>query len=170
MSLKVVISECTARDLPEVAAVHVSSWQSAYKGLMPDEILTNLCVEKRFKNWQAVLKQSAGTLVIAIERHKVIGFLHVLDSKTSNSTSKLTSEITVLYVSPDHYRKSVGQKLIDACISHCKNKGILKINLWVLSKNLNAIAFYRKNQFQPSGRTETHNPTGLAETEFVKAL
>ena len=46
------IIEATWDDLPEVARVHVQSWQEAYAGLLPQDYLDNLSVEARLHRWR----------------------------------------------------------------------------------------------------------------------
>jgi hypothetical protein len=59
----------TARmqDVPEIAAVHVRSWQAAYRGLLPQAYLDGLDPGQRTGQWEQVLSgagwSDGGTLV-----------------------------------------------------------------------------------------------------------
>jgi hypothetical protein len=39
------------RDAAGIAAVHVASWQEAYRGLLPQEYLESLSVRDRIETW-----------------------------------------------------------------------------------------------------------------------
>jgi hypothetical protein len=51
--------EATYSDIPAIARVHVDTWRSAYSGIVPDEVLTDLSYEKRENAWQSVFEQAA---------------------------------------------------------------------------------------------------------------
>ena len=44
-------------DARALAEIHVNSWQEAYKGIIPDEVLKNITVEKREKYFTKVLTE-----------------------------------------------------------------------------------------------------------------
>ena len=41
------VQRATLDDVPDVARIHVRSWQRAYRGQMPDSVLDSLDVEQR---------------------------------------------------------------------------------------------------------------------------
>jgi len=41
-----IIREATHNDIPALAKVHVDTWRTAYRGIMPDEYLANLSYEQ----------------------------------------------------------------------------------------------------------------------------
>jgi len=46
-----MIRSATASDAPAIGHVHVESWRSTYRGLMPDAVLVNLSAEQRATFW-----------------------------------------------------------------------------------------------------------------------
>ena len=50
-----MIRPATVDDAAAVAHVHVSSWRSTYRGLMPDAVLDSLSVERRAEFWREVI-------------------------------------------------------------------------------------------------------------------
>src|SRR5580700_11026321 len=42
-------------DAPKIARVHVASWLETYKGILPDEMLAALSVERRTHAWELML-------------------------------------------------------------------------------------------------------------------
>ena len=57
-----------------------------------------------------------------------------------------------LYVHPQHQRKGIGRRLLEASVSACPE--VKKLQLEVEEQNQKALAFYRKNGFTETGRKE----------------
>jgi hypothetical protein len=48
------IREATMADVAAIASVHVESWRTTYKGLLPDDYLANLTYAQREPRWRAI--------------------------------------------------------------------------------------------------------------------
>lgn len=57
-SRPVELRVATVEDANAVATVHVRSWQSAYRGLIPDAYLDALSVERRTAVWRRILTET----------------------------------------------------------------------------------------------------------------
>ena len=44
-------------DAHPIAHVHVATWQTAYKGQLPDEMLQNLDVDRRRQGWEQIIER-----------------------------------------------------------------------------------------------------------------
>lgn len=53
----VKIRTAELKDAPLIAAVHVKTWQYAYKGQVPDSYLEGLSIKKRTEVWKKTLKK-----------------------------------------------------------------------------------------------------------------
>lgn len=78
-------------------------------------------------------------LFVVNENKFPVAFMGILDDK-----------IEMLFVSPDYFRKGIGQRLIRLAIDEYKIRYI-DVN----EQNPNALAFYKKMGFQVFERTET---------------
>jgi hypothetical protein len=58
----------TAADAAPLAAVHIRSWQWAYRGLMPDHVLAGLDIEQRTERWTTTLTDLHDTAVLLAVR------------------------------------------------------------------------------------------------------
>lgn len=56
----VIIRPARPGDENGIARVHVESWRSTYKGIVPDEVLAGLSQERRARHWKTVLESQAG--------------------------------------------------------------------------------------------------------------
>lgn len=45
------IRRANLSDASAIAGVHAASWQETYPGIVPDDFLKNLSVERRFVQW-----------------------------------------------------------------------------------------------------------------------
>ena len=63
-----LIRDATLSDAPGIARVHVDSWRTTYKGLIPDHIIANRSYEYRERLWtQFLTEQQAETFVYVAE-------------------------------------------------------------------------------------------------------
>ena len=65
-------------DLEAIAALHVSSWQSAYRGILPDPILDQLSAEKRVDDWCRWFAVPEAHTYVAFQQHRLVGFARVV--------------------------------------------------------------------------------------------
>ncbi len=49
------IRRATLKDAEAIARVHILSWQESYRGIVADDVLDNLSVERRLGQWQRTL-------------------------------------------------------------------------------------------------------------------
>ena len=69
-----IIREPTKSDARDLAEVHVRSWQAAYKGQLPDEILDNLSVDQREQQWHLTLNSPSNKVaepLAGVERREI---------------------------------------------------------------------------------------------------
>lgn len=82
-------------DAAAIAEIHVRSWQAAYRGVLPDELLDDLSVSERETSWRALL--SAGedrqlTLVAEREGGDLLGFCSVTMPSRDEEADERTAE------------------------------------------------------------------------------
>jgi hypothetical protein len=75
---EIIIRPARVEDAPGIARVHVDSWRTAYKGILPDEALANLSYEQREHLWAETLghpeRKSFG-FVAEDEQGQIVGFV-----------------------------------------------------------------------------------------------
>ena len=132
----------TAEEVRGKAFVHWRSWHEAYPGLVSQDYLDRLtlekCEEMAFR-WQ-------GNIIVAKEGDRVVGFVGYGDR---GEAAPEIGEIFALYVLSEYYGKGVGLRLMQAGLEQLKDYP--QISLWVLKNNRRAIRFYEKCGFVPDG-------------------
>ena len=130
------------------AYVHWKAWHEAYPGIISQEYLSGLTLEKCEKmafSWP-------DNIMVAKENGRVIGFVGYGDR---GEEAPGVGEIFALYVLADYYGKGIGRRLMDAGLEQIKRYP--QVCLWVLKENARAIRFYEKCGFLPDG-TEMISP------------
>jgi L-amino acid N-acyltransferase YncA len=128
------------RDAAAIAHVHVQSWLTTYKGIVPQKYLAALNEAERVPLWQDWLARETSVFVAEIEG-QVIGFagggairqpLHAYDS-----------ELYTIYLLQDAQGRGVGKALLGAVANALLQKGHKSMIVWVLAQNP-AVRFYAK--------------------------
>ena len=83
------IREAKVADALEIARVHVDSWRSTYAGMMPQDYLDQLDVEKRAHRWVEILSsgEPKEANLVAVIGGKVAGFTSIGPSRSPSLAS-----------------------------------------------------------------------------------
>ena len=128
-------------DAAQLALVHVRSWQSAYRGLVPQEYLDGLDPALRLVRWERILTQLdpvSGGVLVAEDGSRLQGFVGYGPSRDADTNPRETGEITVLYLLPEVWGQGIGRQLMTAAVSGLTAAGYDQAVLWVLDSNARA--------------------------------
>jgi ribosomal protein S18 acetylase RimI-like enzyme len=154
-------------DAAAIAGVHVRTWQVAYRGLMPDEVLDGLSVEQREEIWRrAMTGEKSPAVYVAVERSAVVGFCAVAAPSRDDDADDGVAELTAIYVDPDVWRAGVGRALMDAALTDLRADDWRWVTLWVLAENQHARAFYARFGLDPDGAEMTDEGSGETEVRL----
>ncbi|HCK33092.1 MAG: GNAT family N-acetyltransferase [Micavibrio sp.] len=131
-------------DAQGIAAVHVRSWQIAYKGLINQDYLDSLDIEARAVSWQESLSNPNNPCItlIALENNKVVGFLTIGPSRNDVFTDDV--ELYAIYIDPDYFGKGLGSGLFKKCHARILKHGTSGMFVNVLTDNLRGRDFYER--------------------------
>lgn len=159
-------------DARGIAVVHVRSWQAAYRGLMPQQVLDSLSVAEREANWERILSETArGSRTLVVERIGTIaGWASFGAARDADAIA--TGELWGIYVHPRSWSLGIGRLLIDAVEEELRADGHDRAYLWVLEGNERASSFYERTGWAPDGGTKIERRPGLTlrERRHVKHL
>lgn len=151
------LRRATSADARAIALVHITSWQSAYRGLLPDAFLDGLDVEKRASLYCFDGPEDPATW-IAVEGFVAVSACRDVDANDAG-------EIHALYVAPDYWRSGAGTLLLNKGESVLAEMGFVEASLWVLEANERARRFYEAVGWRPEERTNMLNLAGIDVTE-----
>ena len=132
-------------DAAAVAAIHIHTWQSAYKGIIADDYLQNLSTLQRESSWNRRLSQKGVTTLVAEEDRRVAGFIAGGPNRDNNDDTTI-AEVYAIYVEPTYSNRGIGSSLLREMLHCLQQRGFTEAFLWVLLENASARAFYEKQQ------------------------
>jgi ribosomal protein S18 acetylase RimI-like enzyme len=162
--------EAHPEDAEGMATVHVRSWRTAYRGLVPDEFLDGLSVSDRAASWRQQLVGGSGeqhTFVVDADG-AVVGFASAGPSRDPFANPG-TGEVYAIYVDPDAWGRGIGSTLLVRSTEHLRARGYTSATLWVLSTNEMGRRFYERHGWKLEGARQTY-PIGGVELEEIRYL
>lgn len=171
----VVVRPATPTDVRAIADIHVSSWQVAYRGQVPDAFLDGLSVDRRSSAWTDILDSTAwpstGAFVAEDDDGTIVGFAHISPSRDDDAGADV-GEVTSIYVSPKAWRRGVGRMLLNAACTSFRSAGFTRATLWVLDTNDRARRFYERMGWQADGcvKVDARGDFSLTELRYASPL
>lgn len=123
-------------DAPEIGRVHVDSWRTTYKNIVPDDALANLSYAQREQNARQRLSNSAAriyTYVAEDEQGQIVGF--VGGGLNRETTSVYKSELYAIYTLQEVQGHGVGKRLTRALVERLVQDELYSMLVWVLADN-----------------------------------
>ncbi len=129
------IREAVPADTPAIARVHVDSWRTTYRGIVPDDYLRTLSYEDREALWTRVLAATDSQVVFVAtdERGEVIGFANGGPERSRGPV--YTGEIYAIYLLDAYHGQGVGRRLMGAVAGWLADKGLTALLVWVAADN-----------------------------------
>jgi ribosomal protein S18 acetylase RimI-like enzyme len=150
--------------------IHSQSWKAAYKGIIPDEILSSITTERRQKYFEKALTEGWEEDAIIYIDNKAVGLICIGKCRDTDKDD-FYGEIWGIYLLPEYFSMGIGSKLINWGLDELRKRNYDKVTLWVLENNSNARIFYEKIGFQHDGTVKeiTIGKT-LNEYRYVKVI
>lgn len=135
-----MIRAITLNDLATVQQIAKISWNSTYKGIIPDNI-QELFLEKAYSNTMLAKRMEKTIFLLAEFEGKPIGFANFTYVDEDGD-----AELTAIYVLPEYQQIGYGKKLLHAGLNEMPTGRQLFV--YVESKNDGARAFYERFGFE----------------------
>lgn len=160
--MEILVRLATPEDAASLARVEVTSWQAAYRGLMPDAFLAGLSAVEKREGWRRNLlkHRTSGRkrVLAAVAENEIIGFTRVGSVWDEGQVGL----VYLLYVLPAYWGRGVGTVLMNAAMDELRDLGVKEAVLWVLCRNVRARRFYERLGWRPDGRTNSEDYGGVA--------
>lgn len=138
-----VIREAATGDAVGIARVQVTTWRTAYAGLVPDRVLDALSVPASASRWESHIAEATARVWVAERSRDVVGFLSGGPGRDDDLPPG-TGEVYAVYVLPGSQRGGLGRGLLGAATAWFREQGHTHAALWVLTGNAPARAFYAR--------------------------
>ncbi len=128
------IRKATIQDAPAIAKVHVDSWRTTYKAILPNSFLSNLSYEKRTVLWENNIADHANYVIVSeTDEGSITGFGTA--SKRETNTVDNTGDLTSIYLLEEFHGLGIGKQLMKELFLHFKGLGYEKVFVEVLEDN-----------------------------------
>ena len=163
------VRPATLADAHAIGLVHVRSWQSAYRGKMPQDHLDGLDPSRRAEQWQRIMEETepsrGGVLVAEAEGGGITGFASFGPSRDSDTDPRVTGEVFAIYADPAAWDTGIGRTLMATTVAGLVRLGYANAILWVLDTNDRARRFYALAGWEQDGANKTDGSRGFDITE-----
>ena len=133
------IREALPEDAGPIARVHVDSWRSTYRDLLPESLLANLSVTQREAMWlRAATAIQAGEshsclYVVEDDRGRIIGFANAGPER--EESAPFDSELYAIYLLAECQSGGLGRRLVSRASDFLLKQGHSSMRVWVLKGN-----------------------------------
>jgi GNAT superfamily N-acetyltransferase len=159
-----IIRKATRDDAAAIARVHVDSWRTTYRDIVPEEHLAKLSYEERENLWKRAIADPRQFTYVAEEAGRIVGFAN--GGKNRGMESDYTGELYAVYLLQAHQQRGVGRRLTLAIATDLEKAGMRSMIVWVLKDNP-ACEFYRRLGGKPAASKMTIiGGTTLEEAAF----
>ncbi len=137
-----MIRAAVADDAPAIARVHVASWRSTYRTLLPGDFLDSLSEASYADRWTRVIGDGAGRVYVVEDGDELVGFAS--GGRERAGEAGYAGELYAIYVLDAFQRRGHGRELLRAVVGGLRQLGLLDMIIWVLRDNLPARRFYER--------------------------
>ena len=163
-----VIRPAEVGDAGQIGLIHVRSWQSAYRGKIPQDHLDGLDPAERAGRWRRTLEtidRSRASILVADSGAGVIGFAGYGPSRDADADPGRTGQLATIYLLPQAWGTGTGRELMAAAVGGLAALGYAEATLWVLDSNDRARRFYAKAGWAEDGVTQVDDSLGITLNE-----
>jgi ribosomal protein S18 acetylase RimI-like enzyme len=140
------VRPATRDDAAAIAYVHVASWRTTYRGIVPDAALDALDEDQRRGQWQGWIEAGAVPILVAESEAGVVGF--IAGGAIRTRTEDYDGELYAIYLMPGEQRLGAGRALVRELAGALRLRGLRSMLVWVLEANP-AVGFYRRLGAEP---------------------
>lgn len=138
----VLIREAEEADAAGIGKVHVDSWRTTYKGIVPKTFLDNLSSDSRRDIWSAAIQRADRYVYVAEnEKKDIVGFIS--GGENRERESEYESELYAIYLLDAYQRQQIGRRLTHSLVRRLMHAGFSSLLVWVLANNPSRIFYER---------------------------
>lgn len=159
-----LIRKALPADAATIASIHCLSWEAAYSGFVPSELIAKKNAG-RLEQWRQILSQPHKSY-LALRNGVPVGFLSIF-SPSRDPDLPNAGEIGAIYLLPEYWCMGIGHHLLQFGVKKLFDMGYIDISLWVFERNERARRFYEKNGFVIDAAINTRKPdSGVVEIRY----
>jgi ribosomal protein S18 acetylase RimI-like enzyme len=129
-------------DAEAIARVHVATWRSAYRGVLPDEFLGSLTEAHYADRWRRVIGDGSSSVHVVEQVEGIVGFAS--GGRERAGENGFAGELYAIYVLDSAQRQGHGRGLVRAVAGALRDMKLKDMIVWVLRDNRPARRFYER--------------------------
>lgn len=135
------IRPAVATDAADIARVQTSSWQTSYRGILPDSILDSMDTARRAAMRREILLDGDALNLVAYDttHRELVGFCNAGRSRRQGPR---VGELYEIYIVDRAKRFGLGRELFEGTTAWCRAHQMTALIIWVLEGNHHARRFY----------------------------
>ncbi|MFB7138491.1 GNAT family N-acetyltransferase [Gottfriedia sp. NPDC056225] len=128
------IRNATLTDATGIAKVHVASWKTTYKNIMPDAFLQKLSYDQRIDSWiKNITKERHYVFVAENGNGEIIGFADC--GKREENQVDDSGDLTSIYLLEEYQGTGIGKQLMEQLFNQFEKLGFNRVFVEVLEDN-----------------------------------
>ena len=130
-------------DAAEASRLHVETWRTSYRGLVPDDLLDQLVPTRWEQGWRRGFDSVDPTRIVQVAEidGQIVGFASGGRSRSGGPPGH-PGEVYALYVHPERQGQGIGRALLQAVAAVLAERGLVPIVIWTLFNNPRSRGFY----------------------------
>jgi ribosomal protein S18 acetylase RimI-like enzyme len=142
----VVLRTATDGDIEAISALHILSWRSAYRGIVPEGLLASRSLDGSISGWRSTLNSYPDNLTVAQnDTGMIVGFSCAGPVVDTVRNAPFDFEVYGLHVHPTCHRQGVGTALLLRAFDRMLRVGLDSAIIWTLEKLTQSRRFYEKH-------------------------
>lgn len=136
MPISFQIQDARPEHVPGLVDVHIASWRSTYRGIVPDPILDNLhkARDRRAEYWHKQIREGVNVQLVAVDdAGKVVGFAS--GGPLRDDIPDYDCELYAIYLLEDVQGQGIGRALTRHIATRLHKRGFKQMLVWVLKDN-----------------------------------
>lgn len=126
-------------DAGGIAKVHVDSWRTTYKNIIPEEFLENLSYQSREELWINIIPKGI-VFVAENDEGQIVGFSSG-GKERSGDYEEYQGELSSIYILKEFQGQGIGKALVKSVTKELGKSGMNTMLVFVLADN-NSTLFY----------------------------
>jgi GNAT superfamily N-acetyltransferase len=131
-----MIREAELDDVQAIAKIHVDTWHTTYKGIIPESYLAKLSYQQRENAWRNILESTTNNsqfVCVAENAGEIIGFVNGGQERSGDRIYK--GELYAIYILEPYQRQGIGSQLTLFVMDKLSQMGFESMLVWVLADN-----------------------------------
>ncbi len=168
------LREAGLQDIPAIVAVQARSWRESYRGLVDDDFLEAIPMQKWIESWRTHFfgARRDTRAFVAEDGGRIIGFSGAGAADGVEGLGDAVAELHTIYMDAAYYGQGIGRRLMEAALDHLRQQGFTEVVLWVLEGNHRARRFYEAGGWRADGATgsDCWGATSVARVRYRLTL